>query len=62
MNTAYWDLFWTTGLPEAWLMSRDREGAPKSAAPRAERAKGAAGPTAGAQPGPVGGVSAAPRG
>lgn len=22
----YWGLFWTTGMPEAWLMSRDREG------------------------------------
>ena len=23
MDTAYWNLFWTTGLPEAWLMSRE---------------------------------------
>lgn len=22
MDKTYWDLFWTTGLPEAWLMSR----------------------------------------
>ena len=22
MNTTYWNLFWTTGMPEAWLMSR----------------------------------------
>lgn len=27
MDRAYWDLFWTTGMPEAWLMSRDREAA-----------------------------------
>lgn len=24
MNAAYWKLFWTTGMPEAWLMSRDQ--------------------------------------
>ena len=23
MNTSYWNLFWSTGMPEAWLMSRD---------------------------------------
>lgn len=23
MDKKYWDLFWTTGMPEAWLMSRD---------------------------------------
>lgn len=23
MNTELWNLFWTTGMPEAWLMSRD---------------------------------------
>ncbi len=22
MDKSYWDLFWTTGLPEAWLLSR----------------------------------------
>lgn len=22
-DTAYWDLFWRTGMPEAWLMGRD---------------------------------------
>ena len=22
MNTTYWNLFWTTGMPEAWLMGR----------------------------------------
>ena len=26
MNTELWNLFWTTGMPEAWLMSRGGEG------------------------------------
>ena len=26
MDTMYWNLFWSTGMPEAWLMSRDGEG------------------------------------
>lgn len=26
MDTTYWNLFWTTGMPEAWLMSRGGEG------------------------------------
>lgn len=25
MSVDFWDLFWITGMPEAWLMSRDRE-------------------------------------
>ena len=25
MNTELWNLFWTTGMPEAWLMSRNGE-------------------------------------
>ena len=25
MDTGYWRLFWTTGMPEAWLMSRSGE-------------------------------------
>ena len=28
MNREYWKLFWTTGMPEAWLMSRDGEETP----------------------------------
>lgn len=32
MDKAYWDLFWSTGMPEAWLMSRDREVPPMSGA------------------------------
>ena len=35
MNRDYLNLFWTTGMPEAWLMSRDRKGfAPAGAALR----------------------------
>lgn len=26
MDTTYWNLFWTTGMPEAWLMSRGPDG------------------------------------
>ena len=36
MYKNYWNLFWTTGLPQAWLMSRDRREsaqAPDSAPP-----------------------------
>lgn len=22
MDATYWNLFWTTGMPEAWMMSR----------------------------------------
>ena len=29
-DTAYWDLFWKTGMPEAWLMGRDTEYVPPS--------------------------------
>lgn len=28
MSREYWKLFWTTGMPEAWLMSRDGEETP----------------------------------
>lgn len=28
----YWGLFWTTGMPEAWLMSRNRMGQLENAA------------------------------
>lgn len=37
MNEPYWGLFWTTGMPEAWLMSRERMGQLKNdAGPGAE--------------------------
>ncbi len=46
MNREYWKLFWTTGMPEAWLMSRDGETMPPSGAAQGGGA-GAAGPLAG---------------
>lgn len=51
MNTSYWNLFWTTGMPEAWLMSRDGAGSfqdPKSAPPGESWTP--PGPLAGPQP------------
>ena len=68
MDTAYWNLFWTTGMPEAWLMSRDQAAAIQSAAARSaalptadgEEKSAALGTQAGA--GLTGGVSAAPKG
>jgi len=38
MDKSYWNLFWTTGLPEAWLLTRggitaDRPGAGEKQAP-----------------------------
>ena len=47
MREQYWGLFWTTGMPEAWLMSRERMGQLKNAA-----GPGTEGTAAGAQPGP----------
>ena len=32
MNQEYWKLFWTTGMPEAWLMSRGNERIPATEA------------------------------
>ena len=58
METAFWDLFWNTGMPEAWLMSRDQADAARSAAPPAENAEGHAGSAAGVQSGLAGGVCA----
>lgn len=51
MNREYWKLFWTTGMPEAWLMSRDEETMPPSGAAQGGGA-GSAGPLAGS-PAPV---------
>ena len=49
MNRDYWNLFWTTGMPEAWMMSRDRKGfAPAGADQRGRQAL--SGPLAGFQP------------
>ena len=55
MDTSYWNLFWPTGMPEAWLMSRDQSAAIQSAA-----AQSAALPAADdeeTKPSPTGGVS-----
>ena len=68
MDTAYWNLFWTTGMPEAWLMSRDQSAAIQSAAAQSatppaadgEETPAAFGAEAGS--GLTGGVSAAPKG
>ena len=46
MREPYWGLFWSTGMPEAWLMSRSGE--------RAD-AWGLSGPPTGVDPGPSGG-------
>lgn len=51
MNTMYWDLFWTTGMPEAWLMSRNGERARQTGPdPRQRDGWGLYGPLAGFQP------------
>ncbi|MDE6588769.1 MAG: hypothetical protein K2K53_00180 [Oscillospiraceae bacterium] len=47
MNREYWKLFWTTGMPEAWLMSRDGE-IPSPAGPDQGFGQGMLGPLAGA--------------
>ena len=26
MNTEYWNLFWMTGMPQAWVLSHGRSG------------------------------------
>ena len=53
MDTVYWNLFWTTGMPEAWLMSRDRPGAARAdAGLRVEGPWGLSGPPADVQPVP----------
>ena len=28
MDASYWNLFWKTGMPEAWLMGRDTGAVP----------------------------------
>ena len=61
MDTAYWNLFWTTGMPEAWLMSRDQLETPEAAAgPGAERVGGGSGPLAVVQPNRLGNVPGGP--
>lgn len=56
MREQYWGLFWTTGLPEAWLMSRDRPGAARAdAGLGVEGPWGLSGPPAGVEPLPPAG-------
>lgn len=51
MDTTYWNLFWTTGMPEAWLMSRSGEGPRQDGPePRPGGGRGPFGPLAGLQP------------
>ncbi len=65
MDTSYWNLFWTTGMPEAWLMCRDQVAAVQSAAAQFAALPAADGEeksAAEAGPGLTGGISAAPKG
>ncbi len=48
MDANYWDLFWTTGMPEAWLMSRDGPGPRQSGSSKGGEMP--SGPLAGFQP------------
>ena len=59
MDARFWDLFWTTGMPEAWLMSRGKE---NSALPEPELGLGQElpGPPNGSPYPPVGGVPGNP--
>ena len=57
MDANYWDLFWTTGMPEAWLMSRN------GAEPRQTGSRGGemlSGPLAGFRPRLSGNVPGGP--
>ena len=55
MNAELWNLFWTTGLPEAWLMSRGGESAApvQAAEVSGPRAEGQAGPRGSASGGSI---------
>ena len=59
MDTRFWGRFWTTGMPEAWLMSRDEEG-PASLGPEVELGQRLPGPPVGPPYPPVGGVPGNP--
>lgn len=61
MDTAYWNLFWTTGMPEAWLMSRGWAGTPRPETGSAgERPESSAQPEADPRFDQPGGISAGP--
>ncbi len=53
MREPYWGLFWSTGMPEAWLMSRSGERT--DAGLKIEGPWGLSGPPTGVDPGPSGG-------
>jgi len=62
MCKQYWDLFWTTGMPEAWLLSR---GSDKRAWSESRRLAGdgqGPGPLADYQPRFTGTIPGGPRG
>jgi len=51
MNAAFWNLFWTTGMPEAWLMSRNGKGPVQAdTKPEPGSRQELSGPLAGFQP------------
>lgn len=57
INEPFWGLFWTTGMPEAWLLSRERMRQLRDAA-----GPGAEGMTAEAQPNLSDNTPGGPRG
>ncbi len=60
MDTAYWNLFWTTGMPEAWLMSRDGKAIPPSGAVQ-QGGQGLPGPWADSPTPLMNGIPGSPR-
>ncbi len=51
MDTTFWNLFWTTGMPEAWLMSRNGKGPVQAdTKPEPGSRQELSGPLAGFQP------------
>lgn len=59
MDTRFWNLFWTTGMPEAWLMSRGGEG-PVLPGPELAMGQKLSGQQSGTPYPPVGGVPGNP--
>ena len=62
MYEDYWDLFWTTGLPQAWLMSREREGHMDAAPGLEDAPRRRLAPLSGGWPPAAGGMPGDPRG
>ena len=61
MYRDYWNLFWNTGMPQAWLMSREREGR-MDAPPKLESGEGLSAPLADYRFRMVDGIPGDPRG